>query len=343
MGHILTKDEINSVQPHLTGFDPSALATVIWDAIREVNQDNKQEGLGIYFGDGPEETTDKPSKDSQHMVTFWDEGGMNQLPRKVFLEIMQFIGEHTIEEAMNTSGSAPEEDKGLQRLKIAMENLSVRLQTLQSEQGSAQYHQSLDKDECCNKKCSVAESDKMLDKLRVKNGLYSFMNSIDDEDIVKDSPTTNLNSPSSIATTTTQISPIKSVQVETPDHVIEMPPPDIVITPSPLMVVGGSNGSDHDQGSGIIRSKGIEAVVNRLPELRSRYERNLSNHDQSGDLTDGGIKQKMFGKFKILTHMKSIEDNIATSRKVAWRSSKQSAIDGSISSSTDEQLSLEEL
>lgn len=332
MGNILTKDEVAVVEPHMSGFDPGALANVIWDAIREINQDNKDEGLGIYFGeDEPVKVAGGQQTNTGCMVTYWDdEGGVNQLPRKVFLEIMYYIGGYTINKVATAGIISVKQEKGLFRLKLSMEHLSAKIDTLYNEQGSAEYYQSLERDEPSSKRCSVAESDEILDKLRAKNVFYSFMNSMDDDDDVfsaDEEPSTNVQP-------TPKQKSLSLDDDDTSDHVPLSPGFGYGKRPS-------------------IRSKGIEAVVNRLPELRSRYEKNMMNSEQQqqqqqggggGVSIDGGIKRKMFGKLKMFTQMNNDsgsmdDDSMSIESRPGKSLGKQSSADkarGRSTSSTDE-------
>lgn len=241
MGHVLSKEEVQVLQPHLLGFNPSSLAAVIWDTIQEVSQDNKDEGLGIHFSTTSEGHHETP------MVTFWDELGVGQLPRKVFLEILQFIGEFTMN---SVSKNTPDlqvlsvTTHDLHRLKLALNELNIKLASLTSEEGSAIYRRRIDSGiDIGSNTTSVAGSAEILDKLRVNNGSCDWINSED----------------------------------------------DAFLPQNPHLSQHGNRGS-----------KGMEAVVERLPELRTRYERSLSVESDRNVL-----QQRVLGKLKVLSVLKS--------------------------------------
>lgn len=238
MGTVLSKEELHLLQPHLVGFNPSSLATVIWDAIQEVCQDDKEEGFGIHFSS----SLNSQGCDGENpMVTFWDEMGIDQLPRKVFLELLQFIGEHTMN---NLSTDTCNND--IHRLEMALAQLKVKLSLLVNEDGSVKYRERMDSGiditSCTNNFSGSAE---LLDKIRSKNGSCGWINSVEDD----------------------------------------------VFSPQPL-----SNIASQRRNSAVV---GMEAVVERLPELRTRYKKSLS-----ADNEGSGFQERVFSKLRVLSALK---------------------------------------
>ena len=90
MGNLLSEEESRKIKPHIDGFDPSSLATVIWDTIREIGQDDKHDNFGIHFSKPDEDHGNHPS------VTFWDGDNVDQLPRHEFLRILEYVAESTL-------------------------------------------------------------------------------------------------------------------------------------------------------------------------------------------------------------------------------------------------------
>lgn len=90
MGNLLSEEQSHIIQPHVDGFDPSSLATVIWDTLREIGQDDKHDNFGIDFSKPDEDRNNHPT------VTFWDGDNMDQLPQHEFLRILEYIAENTL-------------------------------------------------------------------------------------------------------------------------------------------------------------------------------------------------------------------------------------------------------
>ncbi len=249
MDQSLSKEELQLLQPHLVSFDTSALATVIWDAIQEVALDNKDEGFGIHFS---------TSDDNNPIVTFWDETGINRLPRETFLEVLRYIGECTMtsasENGCGCSSKAPHSEKGcgLHRLKLALDQLNIKIAQLTNEADSKKYRISVDSgiETTTNNNRSSRSASETLHKLRLQSGSCDLVSS--DDDVFQDP----------------------------------------------------CNASGKRRNSSATPSKGMEAVVNRLPELRSRYEKSLSVPLESG------LPQRVMGKLKALSMFNAGHDHV---------------------------------
>ena len=251
MGQSLSKEELQLLQPHLASFDPSALATVVWDAIQEVALDNKDEGFGIHFN---------TSDDNNPIVTFWDETGINRIPKKTFLEILQYVGECTMtsasENGCGCSSKAPHSEMGcgLHRLKLALDQLNIKIEKLTPIKGDSKtYHISVDSgiETTTNNNRSSGSASEKLHKLRLKSGSCDWVSS--DDDVFED----------------------------------------------PCNVTGKRRNSSGTP------SKGMEAVVNRLPELRSRYENSLSAPLESG------LPQRVMSKLKVFSMFNAGHDHVS--------------------------------
>ena len=147
MGNLLSEEESRIIKPHVDGFDPSSLATVIWDAIREIGQDDKHDNFGIHFS-----KPDKGHGNSHHpMVTFWDGNSVDQLPRYEFLRVLEYIAESTLKSYAEIYDlkRSPEIGAKTVRLERALDGLKKELQ--QSTAGIEQVSDQL--------LCGVNEAD----------------------------------------------------------------------------------------------------------------------------------------------------------------------------------------
>ena len=248
MGNVLSAKELHLIDPYLSGFNPSSLALIVWDSIGEVGQDDKDKGLGIHFSSNLEDPGEHP------MVTFWDENGVEQLPRKVFLEILQFLAESTLKKSSSVSGEygTQVQATSVHKLKLALDALKAKLAALTDEEGGEQYNKRVDSgiDSTSN---ADSHSESFLEELRAKNASYGWVTANDESDDVFISHTASSH----------HHSPKSPVAFGT--------------------------------------SRGIEGVVERLPELRSRYEAQM----QQKEAERKGLQNRVMNKIKALSVLKS--------------------------------------
>ena len=212
MGNTLSTDEIQQLQPYLEGFNPALLSVIIWDTIKEVSQDDDQDEFGIHFS-----TPDEVKMYGNSTVTFWDDNGLQQLPRKIFLQILQFVAETTLENytmAYDLEHS-PELQSGVFRLELALKNLVNEIDTLDDDDDVKQYRERIESETESENKSNEqdpAPNTTIIKQIRERRGSCSWITADNEEDetIVNDLPET-IDSPSNLTPTSPASSPNKSI------------------------------------------------------------------------------------------------------------------------------------
>ena len=167
MGSVLSSKEHKAIESRIQGFEPSSLATVIWDSINQVGVDDEQEKLGIHFEDI------EPNEDSEtggSKVTFWDGDDAQQMPRKVFLEVMLLVGETTIKNYEDNYDLEKSIQLGtaVNRLKLAVVHLKKEIDTVQDQPSASAYRHRLDSG------INMDEADNMVEELRARRGSWMW-------------------------------------------------------------------------------------------------------------------------------------------------------------------------
>ena len=212
MGNTLSTDEKQQLQPYLEGFNPALLSVIIWDTIKEVSQDDDQDEFGIHFS-----TPDEVKMYGNSTVTFWDDNGLQQLPRKIFLQILQFVAETTLENytmAYDLEHS-PELQSGVFRLELALKNLVNEIDTLDDDEDVKQYRERIESEtesENKNNEQDPVPNTTIIKQIRERRGSCSWITADNEEDetIVNDLPET-IDSPSNLTPTSPTSSPNKSI------------------------------------------------------------------------------------------------------------------------------------
>ena len=212
MGNTLSTDEIQQLQPYLEGFNPALLSVIIWDTIKEVSQDDDQDEFGIHFS-----TPDEVKTYGNSTVTFWDDNGLQQLPRKIFLQILQFVAETTLENytmAYDLEHS-PELQSGVFRLELALKNLVNEIDTLDDDEDVKQYRERIESEtesENKNNEQDPVPNTTIIKQIRERRGSCSWITADNEENetIVNDLPET-IDSPSNLTPTSPTSSPNKSI------------------------------------------------------------------------------------------------------------------------------------
>lgn len=117
MGITLSKLEEKELTSHLLGIEPTSLAGIIWDTINNVGIDDEIDKFGISF---------EGEKDSPK-VMFWDNGEATEMPKKVFLEILEMMSGRIMEvyERDYNLEKSPELKSGMEKLSLARQQLQV--------------------------------------------------------------------------------------------------------------------------------------------------------------------------------------------------------------------------
>ena len=144
MGAAFSSEEKKELGPYLKGFDPMALAGLIRDTINGEGlegQDEKGGPAGIVFGgDGSEEQKDN--------VTFWEDGQVTTLPKNIFLELMKMAAEDvlkTYDEIYDLKRS-PALQNSVETLKEALGHLDEHLDAMENKVSPAEYKKFLDEE-----------------------------------------------------------------------------------------------------------------------------------------------------------------------------------------------------
>ena len=212
MGNTLSTDEKQQLQPHLEGFNPASLSVIIWDTIKEVSQDDDQGGFGIHFS-----SPDEVKMYGNSTVTFWDDNGLQQLPRKIFLQILQFVAETTLENytmAYDLEHS-PELQSGVFRLELALRNLVNEIDTLDDDEDVKQYRERIESEIELENKSN--EQDPVLNttiikQIRERRGSCSWITAdIQEDETIVNYLTETTDSPSDLTPISPTNSPNKSI------------------------------------------------------------------------------------------------------------------------------------
>lgn len=157
MGGVLSSEEKEHIAPHLLGFQPSELCSLVWDSINEVgmeprdSQDNSSNyhprKIGISFKGAFGEAEAASEIKKENSVVFWDGMDTTHLPKRVFLEVLKMTGEELVStyeqnyelERMTDLGFAVAE------LKHALSCLDQHISsTLGSQESAGEYKRRLD-------------------------------------------------------------------------------------------------------------------------------------------------------------------------------------------------------
>ncbi len=197
MGSVLSKMEEQEMTSQLQGIEPASLAGIIWDTISSVGVDDESEKFGISFEGGKESPK----------IIFWDNGEVTEMPKKVFLEILEMISERVIKtyETEYNIEESQELKPGVDNLKLAKARLQEEIESLQGQEGAKEYRGRLDSIQSVEEESKAEE---MVQEVRQRRGSLTWRS----EDNLFDGRQRRLS------------------------------------------------------------SKGLEGVVDRLPELRRRYE-----------------------------------------------------------------------
>lgn len=208
MGSTLSMSEERELAIQLQGLEPASLASIIWDSINSVGVDDKQEKFGIDFSGG---------KDSQK-VTFWDSGDVTEMPRKVFLEIIQMASEKIISEYENNYDleKSHELQTPVNKLRLAKQYLQREIRLLEGQVNIKEYCENLESGTSAK---DELKDENFVEEVRTRRATWVWSNG------------------------------------------------------------GHSKSNDGYNPSRRRTSKGLEAVVDRLPELRSRYEATTGRKD----------------------------------------------------------------
>ena len=264
MGNRLSGSDILELRPHLQGFEPESLSRVIWDAIKQVGVDDKYEGFGIHF-----------EADS---VTFWDSDGLEQLPRLAFLQILELIAKTTLEN-YNQLYDIKKSSPTLQ-LELALDNLSKEIRQLESTRDPEDIYSSLDSIPTSasahhSNRCSVVEL------IRVRRGSCAWFTAEENEEAksTQHGSTKGLEGGRSMTSTSSfgerrglRKSPSKD------DPRGSSTSPQFLTVERQWRDASDyphrNKGSDRSRRNSLV---GIEGIVERMPELRSRYEKSLNS------------------------------------------------------------------
>ena len=173
MGSALSQEESKAIQPHLHGFEPASLASVIWDSLNKVGVDDEMEKMGIDFGTNDEE--------GQAGVVFWDESGVTQLPRKVFLQVLEYVAEQTIDsyESNYDLDKSPALAATVHKLQLAFAHLRREIQSMKGDEDVSVYRERLDSGVSVEQ--SDSEGTSIVEELRTRKGSWHWANGEPDD------------------------------------------------------------------------------------------------------------------------------------------------------------------
>ena len=187
MGGALSQAEKKQLLPHLQGFNPHTLSTIIWDTINLVGVDDQREMIGIQFNEpecnqkedkeekekkeeGEEDGEKKPKEPS---VTFWDSETVQNLPLPIFIDILAYVGEETIKE-YEANYNLEEENEftaGVKKLKHALEYLQGTMQSMERSETAREYRNRIDR-----RLNSDAHSKRnMIEEVRERHGTQMWL------------------------------------------------------------------------------------------------------------------------------------------------------------------------
>ena len=171
MGSALSARERKDLKPLLQGIEPSSLAAVIWDSINSVGVDDELENFGVHFLNGTEFEDGGEAR-----VIFWDEIGANDMPRKVFLEILLVMGDEIAQEYEDNYDLELSTDLGtaVRKLQVALISLRETLEGLTDDQCTKAYRERLDSGVSMNED---PISDELVEEIRTRRGSYMWTNS----------------------------------------------------------------------------------------------------------------------------------------------------------------------
>ncbi len=196
MGGALSKEEDTELTGELGGIDPTSMAAIVWDTINNIGVDNEMDKFGISF-EGDKESS---------KVTFWDKGDATEMPKRVFLEVIEAMCNGIIKayETDYDLDQSPELNTGIDKLKMAHRHLQMGIEALTNQEGALEYRRRLDSQVSVE---TNATAEEMVAETRQRRGSMSW-----------------------------------------------------------------SNANLFDSGRRRSSNRGLEAVIDRLPELRRRYE-----------------------------------------------------------------------
>jgi hypothetical protein len=170
MGSVLSTREQKALKPHLQGIEPGSLAAVVWDSINSVGVDDELEKLGIHFINGTEF-----EDGGQARVIYWDEIGANDMPRKVFLEILLLVGDEIVQEYEDNYDLETSTDLGtaVKKLQVALVSLRETIDGLAHEECAKTYRERLDSGVSMNED---PVSDDLIEEIRTRRGSYMWTN-----------------------------------------------------------------------------------------------------------------------------------------------------------------------
>ncbi len=175
MGGVLSLEEKKQLLPHLQGFKPHTLSSIIWDTVNLIGVDDQRERFGIHFDEPKNEEgsmkdeengdSDQDNKQGEQTVTFWDGKEAHSLPLHIFIDILTYVGEETVKEY---EANDLEEEKEIQtavnQLKLSLEYLKNKLESIGRSETAEAYRTRLDEDE------SESRRDSLVDKVRERRG-----------------------------------------------------------------------------------------------------------------------------------------------------------------------------
>lgn len=301
MGNTFSAAELKQLQPHLKGFNPQSLSRVIWDTIKRVGIDDKYECFGIHFED---DSCNSPT------VTFWDEKGLEQLPHTVFLQILEFIAETTLEDysmAYDLDKSS-ELKSGIYQLQLALDHLKKEIAVLRQLDTTREHYQ-LDSTSDAKSKNESASQTSIIEQIRARRGSYGTWLCADDNPKSmrqsknftpkQDSERSNVVDEVKIHTEDTMVNDSHTERFGSNENISLLAP--------------RAWDDDRDSTCGIPQRHrnseiGIEGIMTRMPELRARYEKTLSSQTSSRAL------QRAHTKIRSLTFLRSpIREKVASS------------------------------
>ncbi len=164
MGEALSVAEKKQLLPHLRGFKPHALASIIWDTVNEVCTDDRRDSFGILFDQTEkDETLERgeceaekeedeievskcAARGDKERVTFWDKEMIQTLPLPIFMDILMFVGEETVRSYEEHYDISKNNDvsKEVDKLKVALEYLQNKLQSMERSGTTEDYRIKVD-------------------------------------------------------------------------------------------------------------------------------------------------------------------------------------------------------
>ncbi len=165
MGSSLSRDEEKDLIAQLSGIQPASMAAIVWDTINNVGLDDEQDKFGISF-EGDKETS---------KVTFWDKGDATEMPKKVFLGILETMCNSIIKvyETDYNLERSPELKTGVDKLRMAQGHLRKEIATLPVQEGVLDYRKRLDNLASADNVATAAE---MVAETRQRRGSMSWSN-----------------------------------------------------------------------------------------------------------------------------------------------------------------------